>query len=102
MNAAGYHRTAFTRLPQDGLGLPHDHRARAAEDLLVRTADPRRAANSHTASRGNQLREAATAVIADMRHIRNGTGPYFTLRSYGREQPQRPQGASLLNHRQIP
>ena len=33
----------------------------------------RAAANSHTASRGNQLREASIAVIADMRHIRNGT-----------------------------
>ena len=41
-------------------------------------------------------------LIADMRHIRNGTGPYCTIRSYAREQPQRPQGASLLNHRQIP
>ena len=81
-----------------------------AEDCLTTTAPgpPRiylsgplthAAANSHTASRGNQLREAATAVIADMRHIRNGTGPYFTLRSYGRE---RPPGASLLNRRQIP
>ena len=120
VNAAGGHRTAFTRCsgrwPRT---VPGDHCARAATDLrspgvpadgrglcLGTTAPgPQRiclsgplthaAVNSHTASRGNQLRETATAAISDMRHIRNRTGPYFKLRSYGRGQPQPPPAASL-------
>ena len=29
------------------------------------------------------IHRAGPAVIADIRHIRNRTGPYFTFRSYG-------------------
>ena len=61
LNAAGSHRTAFTRFPAGGRGMPEKPRARAAGDELIRSALTHAAASSHTALQGKQLREAAAA-----------------------------------------
>ena len=107
MSTAGGHRTGFTRFPADRRGMPEDHFARAAhpcrgqfpssaageqlrgssrtrQGVACDHAEPRiHCRGTHRQEWPTPIHLAVRHAIADVRHVRNGTGRYCTLRGNG-------------------